>query len=74
MNAYVMISGEKYERVQQFKRDGLREFEAIAAVLNISPDANFCVYSQGTPSATRDGMVIVMDESLKASIVAQEAA
>ena len=68
MNAYVTISGEKYERVQQLKRDGMREFEAIAAVLNISPDADFCVYSQGTPSATRDGVVVVMDESLKATI------
>ena len=66
MNAYVTISGEKYERVQQLKRDGAREFEAIAAVLNISPDADFCVYSQGTPSATRDGMVVVMSDSLKA--------
>ena len=55
MGHTITLTAEQYAQVRSLQAAGLREFEAVAQVLNVDADSFVCT-AVGTPSAPRDGL------------------
>ena len=59
MSKQIQLSESQYKEVRRLQvEDGLRDFEAVAKVLNV-PDDSFICTAVGTSSNPRDGLKVV---------------